>query len=126
MSKPLEYSLSIETVFLLCSKAALILSYFFALVITTDFINREADCSSSDSSDNYSSNDEDNDDLASFITDDNGQEDSISFYRDEHTFENQVRPTEDCDDPEPYLYSGDLMDADIHSISDEKLKAKIF
>ena len=37
-----------------------------------------------------------------------------------------MRPTEDCDDPEPYLYSGDLMDADIHSISDEKFKAKIF
>ena len=78
-----------------------------------DFINREAECSGSDSSDNYSSNDEDNDGLASFITDDNGQEDFISFYRDEHIFENQVRPIEDCDDPQPYLYSGDLMDADI-------------
>ena len=80
-----------------------------------DFINREAECSSSDLSDNHSSNDEDNDDLASFITDDNGQEDSISFYRDEHIFENQARQIQDCDDPQLYLYSGDLMDADIHS-----------
>ena len=86
-----------------------------------DFINREAECSSSDSSDNYSSNDVDND-LAGFITDDNDQEDSISFYRDEHIFENQVRPTEDCDDQQPYLYSGSLMDADIHSFSDDKLR----
>ena len=86
-----------------------------------DFINREAECSSSDSSDNYSSNDVDND-LAGFITDDNDQEDSISFYRDEHIFENQVRPREDCDDQQPYLYSGGLMDADIHSFSDDKLR----
>ena len=88
-----------------------------------DFINREAECSSSDSSDNYSSNDEDNDDLASFITDDNGLR---SFYRDEHIFENQVRPIEDCDDPQPYLYSGNLMDADIHSFSDDKFRAEKF
>ena len=79
-----------------------------------DFVYREAECSSSNSSDNYSSNDEDND-LAGFITDDNDQEDSINFYRDEHIFENQVRPIEDCDDQQPYLYSGGLMDADIHS-----------
>ena len=87
-----------------------------------DFINREAECSSSDSSDNCSLNDEDDNDLAGFITDDNDQEDSISFYRDEHIFENQVRPTEDCDDQQPYLYSGGLMDADIHSFSDDKLR----
>ena len=90
-----------------------------------DFINREAECSSSDSSDNYSSNDEDND-LIGFITDDNDQEDSIDFYRDENTFENQVRPIEDCDDPQPYLYSGDLMDADIHLFSDDKFRAEEF
>ena len=114
-----------ETLFLFCSKAALTLSYFFALVKTMDFINREAECSSSDSSDNYSSNDEDND-LAGFITDDNDQEDSINFYRDEHIFENQVRPIEDCDDQQPYLYSGGLMDADIHSFSDNKFRAEEF
>ena len=90
-----------------------------------DFINREAECSSSDSSDNYSSNDEDND-LIGFITDDKDQEDSIDFYRDENTFENQVRPIEDCDDPQPYLYSGDLMDADIHLFSDDKFRAEEF
>ena len=85
-----------------------------------DFINREAECSnSSDSSDCYSSNDEDNNDLAGFITDDQDQKESLDFYRDEHIFENQVRPIENCDDPQAYLYSGSSMD-DIHSFSDDK------
>ena len=90
-----------------------------------DFINREPECSSSDSSDNYSLNDGDNV-LTGFITDDNDQEDSVDFYRDENIFENQVRPIEDCDDPQRYLYSGDLMDADIHSFSDDKFRAEEF
>ena len=85
-----------------------------------DFINREGECSnSSDSSDCYSSNDEDNNDLAGFITDDQDQKESLDFYRDEHIFENQVRPIENCDDLQAYLYSGSSMD-DIHSFSDDK------
>ena len=64
-----------------------------------EFINREAECSSrSDSSDCYSSNDEDNNDLAGFITDDQDQKEPLDFYRDEHIFEYQVRPIENCDD----------------------------
>ena len=91
-----------------------------------DFINREAECSNrSDSSDCYSSNDEDNNDLAGFITDDQDQKESLDFYRDEHIFENQVRPIENFDDPQPYLYSGSSMD-DIHSFSDDKFRAEEF
>ena len=92
-----------------------------------EFINREAECSnSSDSSDCYSSSDEDNNDLTDFITDDQDQEESFGFYRDEHIFENQVRPIEECDDPQPYLYVGDFTDAEVHSFSDDKFRAEEF
>ena len=91
-----------------------------------EFVNREAECSNtSDSSNCYSSNDEDNNVLSDFITDDHDQEESLDFYRGaQHIFENHVRPIEDCDDPQPYLYSGDLMDANIHSFSDDKFRAE--
>ena len=80
-----------------------------------EVINREAECrNSSDSSDCYSSSDEDNNDLIDFITDDQDQEESFGFYRDEHIFEIQVRPTEECDDPQPYLYVGDFTGAEVH------------
>ena len=92
-----------------------------------EFINREAECSnSSDSSDCYSSSDEDNNDLTDFITDDQDQEESFGFYRDEHIFENQVRPIKECDDPQPYLYVGDFTDAEVHSFSDDKFRAEEF
>ena len=58
--------------------------------------------------------------------DDQDQEESFGFYRDEHIFENQVRPIEECDDPQPYLYVGDFTDAEVHSFSDDKFRAEEF
>ena len=89
-----------------------------------EFIDTAAECDDSDS--NSSLSDEDSDSLADFIVDNQDQQESLSFYRDEHVFENQIRPIEECEDSQPYLYEGDFTSSEVHSFSDDKCRAEEF
>ena len=69
---------------------------------------------------------EDSDSLVDFILDNQDQQESLSFYRDEHVFGNQIRPIEECEDSQPYLYEGDFTSSEVHSFSDDKCRAEEF
>ena len=84
-----------------------------------DFIEQKAECSDSDSF--FSSNDEQGDDLESFIDDQEYDDDD-----DEPSlFTNVVRPIDE--DPQPRLYDRELVDGrDIDNFEKDKYRAEQF